>query len=67
MSAQAFPKFEKPTELSLGLLISSLRIDGATKGVSPKNYAHRARVIRQQTALLAEGVAGDAVEISRQK
>jgi len=35
------------------LLIRSLKDDSSTKGVSPRNYAHRLRVIRQQTELLA--------------
>ena len=60
MSAQPFHLTEEPTELSVSLLARSLRIDSATKGVSPKNYAHRSRVIRQQTQLLARKMAGDA-------
>ena len=60
MSAQPFHLTEEPTELSVSLLARSLRIDSATKGVSPKNYAHRSRVIRQQTELLARKMAGDA-------
>jgi len=60
MSAHPFHLTEEPTELSVSLLARSLRIDSATKGVSPKNYAHRSRVIRQQTELLARKMAGDA-------
>ena len=60
MSEQPFHFTEEPTELSVSLLDRSLRVDSATKGVSPKNYAHRSRVIRQQTQLLARKMAGDA-------
>ena len=60
MSEQPFHFTEEPTELSVSLLDRSLRVDSATKGVSPKNYAHRSRVIRQQTELLARKMAGDA-------
>ena len=60
MSEQPFHFTEEPTELSVSLLDRSLRVESATKGVSPKNYAHRSRVIRQQTQLLARKMAGDA-------
>jgi hypothetical protein len=60
MSEQPFHLPDEPSELSVSLLIRSLRTDSATKDVSPKNYAHRARVIRQQTELLALNLADDA-------
>lgn len=66
MSKQPFLLSDEPSELSLSLLVRSLRNDSATEGVSPKNYAHRSRVIRQQTELLALNVAGDAEEESKQ-
>ena len=44
---------EEPSELSIRLLTARLRSDSENKGVSSKNYAHRLRVIRQQTELLA--------------
>lgn len=43
---------DEPSEQSISLLIRSLRSDCENKGVSSTNYAHRARVIRQQTELL---------------
>lgn len=52
MSNPTFGKPGEPSELSLRLLTLRLRADCENKGVSPKNYAHRARVIRQQTELL---------------
>jgi hypothetical protein len=65
MSKQPFHLPDKPSELSVSLLIRSLRADSATKGVSPKNYAHRSRVIRQQTVLLAMNLADDADQKSK--
>lgn len=56
----------EPSELSVSLLTRSLQADSATKGVSSKNYAHRSRVIRQQTQLLALNTARDADEKSKQ-
>jgi hypothetical protein len=53
MSRPVFAIRDVPTHLSLRLLVASLRDDSARKGVSRKNYAHRLRVIRQQTELLA--------------
>ena len=66
MSEQPFLLSDEPSELSLSLLVRSLRNDSATKGVSPKNYAHRSRVIRQQTELLALNVAAASEEESKQ-
>src|SRR5690348_16978360 len=43
----------EPTDVSVRKLVLSLRSDCQNKGVSAKNYAHRARVIRQQSELLA--------------
>ena len=62
MPEQSFHPSDEPTDLSVSLLIRSLTADAATRGVSPKNYAHRSRVIRQQTELLARKVAGEAAE-----
>ena len=53
MSKQPFHLKDEPSELSVSLLVGSLRTDSAAKGISPKAYAHRSRVIRQQTELLA--------------
>jgi hypothetical protein len=56
----------EPSELSIGLLTLSLRSDCENKGVSPKNHAHRARVIRQQTALLAPRLTQHSKENSNE-
>jgi hypothetical protein len=66
MPKQPFRLPDEPSELSVSLLNRSLRDDSALKGVSPKVYAHRSRVIRQQTELLALRVARDADEDSKQ-
>lgn len=50
---------DEPTESSISALMRNLRSDSETKGVSSKNYAHRARVIRQQKELLARGRSAD--------
>jgi hypothetical protein len=50
---------DEPTESSISALTRNLRSDSEKKGVSPKNYAHRARVIRQQKELLARGRRAD--------
>jgi hypothetical protein len=60
MSEKAFTLEDTPTELGVSSLTRSLRDDCANKGVSPKVYAHRARVIRQQTERLALQIALDA-------
>lgn len=65
MSEEPFHLTDEPTELSVSLLVLRLRTDSDTKGVSPKNYAHRLRVIRQQTELLARNAAGGADEKSK--
>ena len=65
MSEEPFHLTDEPTESSLSLLVVRLRTDSDTKGVSPKNYAHRLRVIRQQTELLARNAAGGADEKSK--
>jgi len=65
MSEQPFRLLDEPSELSVAFLVRSLRDDSTTKGVSPKNHAHRSRVIRQQTKLLALRVAHDADENSK--
>lgn len=66
MSEEPFHLTDEPTELSVSLLVLRLRTDSDTKGVSPKNYAHRLRVIRQQTELLARNAAGAADEKSKE-
>ena len=66
MSQQSFHVTEEPTDLSVRSLIRSLRIDSATKQVSAKSYAHRSRVIRQQTELVARKMTGVANETSKQ-
>jgi len=62
VSGPAFHLPDEPSELSLRLLVRSLRDDSAKKGISPKTYAHRLRVIRQQTELLARQSARHAEE-----
>ena len=52
MSDPIFKVPDEPSEQSISLLIRNLRSDCENKGVSSPNYAHRARVIRQQTELL---------------
>ena len=66
MPERPFHLSDKPNELSVSLLIRSLKTDSATRGVSPRNHAHRSRVIRQQTELLSRQLAGDAAEKSKQ-
>ena len=66
MLKQPLHPTDEPSELSVSLLTRSLQADSATKGVSSKNYAHRSRVIRQQTELLALNMARDADEKSKQ-
>ena len=66
MPEQSFHLTDEPTELSISLLIRSLKTDSVMRGVNPKNYAHRSRVIRQQTELLAKNGAGDAAEAAKQ-
>ena len=51
--------FGEPTASSVNALISSLRSDHETRSVSPKNHAHRSRVIRQQEELLRLTVGAD--------
>jgi hypothetical protein len=53
MSNTIFHLPDTPSDESIRLLTLNLRSDSETKGVSAKNYAHRSRVIRQQTELLA--------------
>jgi hypothetical protein len=60
MSNSNFQIADRPSELSLRILKRSLNDDFAGKGESPKNYAHRARVIRQQTELLARQAERDS-------
>ena len=66
MSKEHFHLPDEPSELSISLLIRGLRTDSATKGVSPKVYAHRSRVIRQQKRLLALNEASNADEKAKQ-
>jgi len=70
MSHPSFHLRDEPSEVSLGILIRSLRDDSARKEISPKNYAHRLRVIRQQTELLgrqsrAPDQSGSQVDLGR--
>jgi hypothetical protein len=58
--AERFQLLDEPSAASVSLLIRRLQNDSTTKGVSPKNYAHRSRVIRQQTERLALQVALNA-------
>ena len=60
MSGNPFTLEDKPSEFSVSLLIRKLADDSFSKGVSPRVYAHRSRVIRQQTARLSLQVALDA-------
>jgi hypothetical protein len=53
MSDPSFHLSDEPSESRLAALVCRLRDDSAKKEISPKNYAHRLRVIRQQTELLA--------------
>jgi len=46
---------DSPTASSVSLLAGNLRDDSARGTVSPRMYAHRSRVIRQQSNLLAQG------------
>ena len=66
MSQNAFHLPDEPTELSVDSLVRSLRADLATRGLSPRNHAHRLRVIRQQVELLARNTAANADEVSKQ-
>ena len=52
MSEPSFHLPDWPSETSVSILVRRLRDDAAKKEISPKNYAHRLRVIRQQTELL---------------
>ena len=60
MSPPAFHLSDQPSELSLRLLTRSLNDYSARNGLSPKNRAHRLRVIRQQTELFARQSAPSA-------
>jgi len=62
MSRPIFRLWDEPSEMSVALLARSLSDDCVMKDVSPKNYAHRARVIRQQTERLAGKVARAAAQ-----
>ena len=53
MSEHSFHLSDEPSESRLAALVRRLRDDSAKKEISPKNYAHRLRVIRQQRELLA--------------
>jgi hypothetical protein len=52
MPISTFHLPDEPTAATISALVQSLRDDTARKGVSPRNYAHRLRVIRQQKLLL---------------
>ena len=66
MSENNFHLSDEPSEQGVNSLVRSLNADLATVGVSPKNHAHRSRVIRQQAELLARNSAGEADEQSKQ-
>lgn len=66
MPQQSFHPSDEPTQLSISLLVRSLEVDSAMRGVNSKNYAHRSRVIRQQTELLAKKAATVAPEDNQQ-
>ena len=53
MSDHSFRLSDEPSESRLAALVRRLRDDSAKKEISPKNYAHRLREIRQQRELLA--------------
>jgi len=53
MSNASFHLRDSPSVESIRLLTQNLQSDSQIKGVSAKSYAHRSRVIRQQTELLA--------------
>ena len=69
MSEQPFHLTDEPSEVSESLLIRSLKTDSAARGVSPKIYAHRSRVIRQQRELLtlkvATGVGEECMQLAK--
>ena len=62
--AQRFHLLDKPSALSVSLLIRSLRDDSVKRGMTPQTHAHRSRVIRQQTKLLALQEPPDAAELT---
>jgi hypothetical protein len=57
MPISSFHLPDEPTEATVSSLVQSLCDDSARKGVSPRNYAHRLRGIRQQNVLLANQFA----------
>ena len=70
MSSQPVPRFhllDKPSGSSVSLLARSLRDDCTKRGVSPRMYAHRSRVIRQQTKLLALQESPEAADESKRQ
>ncbi|GAA4747830.1 hypothetical protein GCM10023264_12060 [Sphingomonas daechungensis] len=62
----AFHIIDEPSDASVGLLVRNLQSDSANKGLSPRTYAHRARVIRQQREALRLKVASDTGEKGKQ-
>ena len=50
---EPFHLADEPTSATVDLLVGSLQSDHLSRAVSPKNHAHRVRVIRQQSILLA--------------
>lgn len=63
--AERFFLLDEPTAASVSLLTSSLRDDSAKGLVSPKVYAHRSRVIRQQSLLSSAHDRPDTIEGKR--
>jgi hypothetical protein len=58
MPISTFDLPDEPTAATISALVQSLRDDSARRGVSPRNYSHRLRVIRQQKLLLAKRCPG---------
>ena len=67
--AERFHLSDEPTDAGVNLLTCSLRDDSAKGLVSPRMYAHRSRVIRQQSILLRlrTGTSSDAIEESKRQ
>jgi hypothetical protein len=67
--AEHFRMSDEPTHAGVNLLTCSLRDDSGNGLVSPRIYAHRSRVIRQQTILLRlrTGDSPDAVEEGKRR
>ena len=60
LSAKTWHLQDHPTPASVSRITNALRDQSAQGTVSPKSYAHRSRVVRQQTALLERNQAADS-------